>query len=83
MVTFLNAFKIGDSEREFPPGAYEILVEEERLTGLSFEAYRRIATYLLIRGRGANAGQTMMQMTTQEDLERALARDREPLRGHQ
>jgi hypothetical protein len=30
----------------------------------------------MIRGRGSNAGQTTMHMTTQEALEHSIARDR-------
>ncbi|TLP55497.1 hypothetical protein FEE96_22535 [Parasedimentitalea maritima] len=76
MVTFFNDFMIGGSPRELPSGTYEILVEEELLQGLSFEAYRRTATYLMVRGRGSNAGRTTMQVITQEDLEHAIASDR-------
>ncbi|WP_298975049.1 hypothetical protein [uncultured Roseobacter sp.] len=76
MVTFSNDFMIGDSQRQFPAGTYEILVEEELLQGISFEAYRRTATYLMVQGRGSNAGQTTMQVITQEDLEHAIACDR-------
>ena len=75
-LTFANAFAIGDCPRDFPPGKYGILVEEELLQGLSFEAYRRTATYLMVRGRGSNAGQTTMHMTTREELEHAMACDR-------
>jgi hypothetical protein len=76
MVTFENGFTIGDSQQELPPGTYEVVVEEELIQGLSFEAYRRTATYLNVRGRGGNAGQTTMQMTTKEQLEHAMACDR-------
>jgi len=76
MVTFSNDFTIGDSQRELPAGTYEIVVEEELLQGLSFEAYRRTGTYLMVQARGGNAGQTMMHLTTQEDLEHAVACDR-------
>ncbi len=76
MVAFSNDFTIGDSQRELPAGKYEIVVEEELLQGVSFEAYRRTATYLMIRGRGSHAGQTTMQMTTKEELEHAIACDR-------
>ncbi|MEJ6396109.1 hypothetical protein V8J82_22835 [Gymnodinialimonas sp. 2305UL16-5] len=80
MVTFSNDFTIGNSQRELPAGTYEILVEEELIQGLSFEAYRRIATYLMARWRGSNAGETSMQMTTKEDLEHAIACDRRSLK---
>ena len=53
MVTFSNDFTIGDEQRELSAGTYEIVVEEEFLQGLSFEAYRRTATYLMVRGEGA------------------------------
>ena len=76
MVTISNDFMIGESQREFPAGTYEILVEEELLQGLSFEAYRRTGTYLMVRRRGSHAGQTTMHMTTKEDLEHAMACDR-------
>ncbi|MCV3274162.1 hypothetical protein [Roseobacter sinensis] len=75
-VTFSNEFTIGDSQRELPAGTYEVVIEEELLQGLSFEAYRRTVTYLMVLGRGRNAGQTTMQMTTKEDLEHAIACDR-------
>lgn len=76
MVTFTNAFKMGESRQELPASTYEVVVEEELLQGLSFEAYRRTATYLMVPGRGINAGQTTMQMTTQGDLEHAIECDR-------
>ncbi len=76
MVTFSNDGTIGDNQRELPAGTYEVVVEEELIPGLSFEAYRRTATYLMVRGRGGNAGQTTMQMTTKEELEHAIACDR-------
>ena len=76
MVTFSKDFTIGDNQRELPAGTYEIVVEEELIQGLSFEAYRRTATYLMVRGRGSNAGQTTMQTTLKEELEHAMACDR-------
>ena len=74
-VTFSNDVTIGDNQRELPAGTYEVVVEEELIQGLSFEAYRRTATYLMVRGLGSNAGQTTMHMTTQEELEHSIARD--------
>lgn len=74
-VTFLHAFSLPDYPDELPSGAYEIVIEEELLQGVSFEAYRRIATYLTVKGRGNQAGRTEMRLITQKDLERALCRD--------
>ena len=52
MVMFSNDFTIGDSQRKIPAGTGEIVVEEQLLEGLSFRTYRRIATYLMVQGRG-------------------------------
>lgn len=75
-MTFSNAFALSGYEGELPAGAYEVLVEEELLQGLSFEAYRRTATYLLVRGKGGRVGRTELRATTESDLQAALSRDR-------
>ena len=76
MVTFSNAFTVGDSPEEFLSGTYEVVVEEELLQSLSFEVYRRTATHLIVRGGGNHAGRIEMRKITPEDLEHAIARDR-------
>ena len=43
--------------------------------GLSFEAYRRTATYLTVRGRGGHAGRTELRAISDSDLKEALSRD--------
>lgn len=50
-VTFSNPFTLPGYPGDLPAGDYEVLVEEELLQGLSFEAYRRTATYLTVRGK--------------------------------
>lgn len=74
-VTFSNAFTLSGYTGELPAGDYEILVEEELLQGLSFEAYRRRATYMLVHGEGGRGGRTEMRAITESDLEKALSRD--------
>ncbi|OSP53780.1 hypothetical protein [Pseudoruegeria sp. SK021] len=74
-VTFVNAFDLSGYPDELPAGDYEILVEEEILHGLSFEAYRRTATYLMVHGKGGRGGRTEMRMITESDLNGALRRD--------
>ncbi len=74
-VTFANAFGLLGHAGVLPAGDYEVLVEEELLQGLSFEAYRRTATYLLVEGKGADAGRSEMRATTENDLKAALRRD--------
>ena len=74
-VTFSNPFTLSGYPGDLPAGDYEVLVEEELLHGLSFEAYRRTATYLTVRGRGNHAGRTELRATSDSDLKEALSRD--------
>ena len=74
-VTFLNPFTLSGYTGDLPAGDYEVLVEEELLQGLSFEAYRRTATYLTVRGRGSHAGRSELRATSEKDLKEALSRD--------
>lgn len=60
-VAFSYAFGLSGYPDALPAGEYEIVVEEERLQGLSFEAYRRTETYLVVRGTGHHAGRTEMR----------------------
>ena len=75
-VTFAHPFVILGYEDELPAGSYEVVVDEELLEGLSFEAYRRTGSFLLVSGRGGRAGQAEMRQIDPRDLEAALARDR-------
>lgn len=73
--TFSNPFTLPGYTDELPAGDYEIVVEEELLQGLSFEAYRRTATYLTVRGRGIHSGRVGLREITENDLREALSRD--------
>ena len=75
MVTFSNPFTLSGYPGDLPPGDYEVLVEEELLQGPSFEAYRRTATYLTVRGRGSHAGRCELRAIFEKDLKEALSRD--------
>lgn len=68
-VTFPDLFVLPGFPDELPAGEYEVVVEEELLQGVSFEAYRTTAIYLTIRLRG---GRTEMRPITERDLEMAL-----------
>lgn len=61
IVTFSKAFVLPSYTDELPAGEYEVVVEEELLHGLSFEAYRRTATYLTVHGTGSRAGRIEMR----------------------
>jgi hypothetical protein len=74
-VTFAHPFRIPGYEDELPAGSYEVIADEDLLEGLSFEAYRRTGTFLLVDGQLGHRGQTEMRPINLNDLEAALARD--------
>jgi hypothetical protein len=43
-LTFNRAFTLEGVDRSFPAGAYELVMDEELIEGLSFSAYRRVAS---------------------------------------
>jgi hypothetical protein len=57
-VTFKHPFHIRGVDRQLPAGTYEVITDEESIEGLSFAAFRRIATMILVPG----ASSASMQM---------------------
>ena len=47
-ITFQHPFRIRGVDRLLPPGAYEVVTDEEMIEGLSFAAFRRIATMIMV-----------------------------------
>ena len=45
-VTFKRPFTLPELERPQPAGTYRLVTDEEEISGLSFLAFRRIATML-------------------------------------
>ena len=73
-VTFSNTFTLPGYPGELAAGAYDVLVEEELLQGLSFEAYRRTAIYLTVPAWGAGPGRSETRLVSEIDLKVALVR---------
>lgn len=48
VVRFMHPFSIEGIERTLPAGDYRIVTEEEPIEGLSFLAYRRVATAIVL-----------------------------------
>jgi hypothetical protein len=46
-VHFVHPFQIRGVDRLLPPGAYEVITDEEMIEGISFPCYRRVATFHL------------------------------------
>lgn len=72
IVAFSHPFLIPGHEGELPAGRYEFLVEEELVQGLSFEAYRRTGSWLMVGGSG---GSREMRAVSPSDLKAVLEHD--------
>ena len=77
-VAFARPFRIAGYDDDLPAGEYQVDVDEELLEGLSFEAYRRTGTYLVVGGQAGGRGSTEMRPVDPRDLDAALVRDRAP-----
>ena len=53
-VTFKHPFRIRGVDRLLPAGTYEVISDEESIEGLSFAAFRLIATMILVPGASAS-----------------------------
>ena len=51
-VTFKHPFRIKGIDRLLPPGAYEVITDEEMIEGLSFASVRRVATMIMVPTAG-------------------------------
>src|SRR4051794_34706719 len=49
-IHFRRSFRIRGVDRLLPPGAYEVITDEETIEGLSFPCFRRVATLMMIPG---------------------------------
>lgn len=74
-VSFRRPFRLAGEEADLPAGDYDFIVEEELIQGLSFEAYRRTASFLMVRTPGVSGGSEMRPVEPR-DLDAALERDR-------
>ena len=48
IITFRHPFRIKGIDRVLPPGAYEVITDEEMIEGLSFASFRRVATMIMV-----------------------------------
>lgn len=73
-VTFRHPFRIRSIERLLPAGAYEVITDEEAIEGLTFSAYRRIATMIVVPAEGAHNSMEVLSIGS-VDLANAQAAD--------
>ena len=51
VVTFKRAFRIRGVDRLLPAGKYDVVTDDETIDGLSFTAFRRVATPIMVPAR--------------------------------
>ena len=73
-VTFRRPFHIRGIERILPAGAYEVVTDEETIEGLTFAAYRRVATMITVPAEGPRGTIEMLSIGS-VDLANAQAAD--------
>jgi len=70
-VTFTQPFSLSGIDEVQQPGTYTVETDEELLPGLSFPAYRRVATLIFLRSRGVE------EVVSIDPLELAAAQERD------
>lgn len=76
IVTFRHPFKLGDADEVYPAGSYSIETDEELLQGVSFPAYRRMATTMQRISENAPAYLMAVETINPLHLEAAMLLDK-------
>ena len=71
-VTFARPFVLTGIDGVQPAGTYAVETDEELLDGLSFPAYRRIATWMVLPARPGGATSTQFASVNPLELEAVL-----------
>lgn len=74
-VTFLRPFSLTDVDGVQPAGTYTVETIDKTLDNLSFIAYRRVSTSIMLPAVGAVARQRQVIVIDPLELEAALKRD--------
>jgi hypothetical protein len=75
MVQFKHPFLIKGVDRLLPPGAYEVITDEEMIEGLSFPSFRRVATMIMVPGAAPRISSVEMISISSVDLSDAQRSD--------
>ncbi len=74
-VTFKRVFSLPELEHPQPAGTYRVLTDEEEIPGLSFLAFRRVATMLRLPALATSGRPQEMISIDADTLSAALAAD--------
>jgi hypothetical protein len=72
-LSFKHPFCLKGIDRTLPAGAYQVITDEQLIEGLSFLAYRRLSTMIVVPDKQASS----IEMVTIDplDLQAALDQD--------
>lgn len=73
--TFSKPFVLKGVDRPLPAGDYRVATDEELIEGLSFPAYRRVATMIFIPGPAQRNSSVEMVTVDPADLQAAQEQD--------
>jgi|SRR5688572_11897111 hypothetical protein len=75
-VTFTRPFSLGGFDGEQPAGSYSVETDEELLDGVSFPAYRRLATMMQLNASAIGPrGILQVAVINPSELDAALSAD--------
>jgi len=74
-LTFRRPFSLSAVEGPLPSGSYRVITEEERLEGLSFDAYQRTCTLIFLPGDALPGRAREIVPIDPNELAAALAAD--------
>lgn len=74
-ITFTHPFHLDSLSESLEAGTYRLVVDEELIEGLSFTAYRRVATHLEIPAISVAMARRQFLQVSPGEIEKALARD--------
>ncbi|WP_234188166.1 hypothetical protein [Shinella sp. NM-101] len=74
-ITFTHPFRLESLSEPLEAGTYRLVVDEELIEGLSFTAYRRVATHLEIPAISVAMARRQFLQVSPAEIDEALARD--------
>ena len=75
-ISFMNPFSLRELDGAQPAGDYIVETDRELIEGISWLAYRRVATFLHVPRISASQGFSQRVTVNQADFEAALMKDR-------
>jgi hypothetical protein len=72
-ITFHRPFRLKGVDRLLPPADYRVMTDEELIEGLSFVAYHRVSTVILVPGPSGSG----IEMVTIDPLDLEFAQQQD------